>query len=108
MTDDARVYEATMLVGARAWKRRDAAFGVAGGGDMGAIRIGFKDPDVELMLVGLRLSTTDLADQTWPTVDEFRARVGASATKHLDAELTPVLNAAIAVVTRKCAGAGIA
>jgi len=106
--DDDRRFEAVLLVGARLWKRKDAPFGVAGGGDQGSIRIGFKDPDVEMILTGLRRTTSDLSTQTWPTVTELRTRVNASATAHPDAELDPVLAAAIATVKRKCKGAGIA
>jgi hypothetical protein len=106
--DDPRRYEAAMLAGARFWKRRDAPFGVAGGGEMGSMQIGFKDPDVEMILTGLRRTSTDMTQQTWPTVAEFRARIQASATAHDDATLTQVLNTAVAVVKRRCRGAGIA
>lgn len=105
--DDDRRYEAAMLIGSRFWKRKDAPFGVAGGGDQGSMKIGFRDPDVEMMLTGLRMATSDLTDQTWPDVDEFRARIQASATQHADAVLAPVLAAAIADVTRRCKGTGI-
>jgi len=105
--DDDRRYEAALLVAARLWKRRDAPFGVAGGGDMGSIQIGFKDPDVELILMGLRRTDSDLSTQVWPDVDAFRSRIQAQAA-HTDATLTIVLDAAISVVTRKCKGAGIA
>jgi len=106
--DDDRRYEAAMLIGARLWKRRDAPFGVAGGGDIGSIQIGFKDPDVEMILTGLRRTDSDLSTQTWPTVTEFRTRIQASATAHPDAVLSPVLDSAIARVTGRCKGAGIA
>ena len=106
--DDDRRYQAALLVGARLWKRRDAPFGVAGGGDMGPMQIGFKDPDVELLLTGLRRTDTDISTQVWPDVDAFRSVIQASATAHADAVLEPYLDAAVLIVTRRCKGAGIA
>lgn len=106
--DDDRRYEAAMLIGARLWKRKDAPFGVAGGGDQGSVKIGFKDPDVEMMLTGLRIATSDLSLQTWPDVDAFRARIQASEAQHADAVLATVLASAIADVTRRCKGSGMA
>lgn len=49
------IREATELLAARSFKRKDAPFGVAGFADFGAIRISGDDPDVERLLGNYRL-----------------------------------------------------
>lgn len=108
--DSERRKLAALILAARLWKRRDSPLGLLGGGEFGAVRLGFKDPDVELLLVGLRRSVSDLASQTWPTVAEVRAH-GKIATAVTDAEITIPLTAAIEIVKDRCrtsAGVGIA
>lgn len=105
--DDARRFQAVLLVASRLWKRRDAPFGVAGGGDFGATQIRRFDPDVQDLLVGLRRTGSDLTTQTWPTLVETRTFIGAG-TAYTDDELQAVLDAATEIVKRRCRGAGIA
>jgi hypothetical protein len=45
------VRQATILLAMRHWKRYDSPLGVAGFGDIGAIRVGRTDPDVEALLM---------------------------------------------------------
>lgn len=47
----AEVDQAVTLYSARLWKRRNSPEGVAGFGDVGAIRVSALDPDVELLLM---------------------------------------------------------
>lgn len=96
---------AALIAGARLHKRRDSPLGVAGGGDFGAIRVGFKDPDVEMLLRGLRRSVSELTDQTWPTVDELRSYLKAPSSI-TDAEIQLSLDAAIDIITDKCTTSG--
>jgi hypothetical protein len=46
------VYEATLLLAARLYRRRDSLDGTIGWGDTGVVRVGLKDPDVEALLAG--------------------------------------------------------
>ena len=45
-----QITQATVLLGARIFKRNDSPLGVAGFGDIGVIRVGRLDPDVEVMI----------------------------------------------------------
>jgi hypothetical protein len=45
------VRQACILLAMRHWKRYDSPLGVAGFGDIGAIRVGRTDPDVEALLM---------------------------------------------------------
>lgn len=55
----APVTEATIRQAARLFKRNDAPLGVAGFGDMGAVRVSrYLDPDVELLLQPYRVGTS--------------------------------------------------
>jgi hypothetical protein len=45
------VKQAAILVSIRTFKRLDSPFGVAGFGDVGIIRVGRTDPDVEALLM---------------------------------------------------------
>jgi hypothetical protein len=44
------IKQATVLLASRIFKRNDSPLGVAGFGDLGAIRVGRVDPDVEAMI----------------------------------------------------------
>jgi hypothetical protein len=44
------LFQAAMSEAARLYRRRDSVDGTAGWGDMGVVRIGPKDPDIEAML----------------------------------------------------------
>jgi hypothetical protein len=44
------LYEAVLLLSARLYRRRDSLDGTIGWGDMGVVRVGLKDPDVEALL----------------------------------------------------------
>jgi hypothetical protein len=46
----AQVTQACVLQAARLWKRADAVFGVAGFGDLGAVRVSRTDPDVAALI----------------------------------------------------------
>jgi len=46
-----QITQATVLLGARIFKRNDSPLGVAGFGDIGVIRVGRLDPDVEAMIM---------------------------------------------------------
>jgi hypothetical protein len=46
------VFEAVLLLSARFYRRRDSLDGTIGWGDMGVIRVGVKDNDVEALLAG--------------------------------------------------------
>jgi hypothetical protein len=46
------IYEAALLLAARLYRRRDSLDGTIGWGDMGVVRVGLKDPDVEALLAG--------------------------------------------------------
>lgn len=48
------VKQATILLAMRQFKRYDSPLGVAGFGDMGAIRVGRVDPDVEALIMPFR------------------------------------------------------
>jgi hypothetical protein len=48
------VKQATIILAMRQYKRYDSPLGVAGFGDMGAIRVGRVDPDVEALLMPFR------------------------------------------------------
>lgn len=45
------VKQATILLAMRGWKRYDSPLGVAGFGDIGVMRVGRVDPDVEALLM---------------------------------------------------------
>lgn len=45
-----QITQATVLLGSRIFKRNDSPLGVAGFGDIGVIRVGRLDPDVEVMI----------------------------------------------------------
>lgn len=45
------ITQATVLLASRIFKRNDAPFGVTGFGDLGVIRVGKVDPDVEAMIM---------------------------------------------------------
>jgi len=45
------IKQATILLGSRIFKRNDAPLGVTGFGDLGVIRVGKIDPDVEAMIM---------------------------------------------------------
>jgi hypothetical protein len=45
-----QVTQACVLLAGRLWKRADAPFGVAGFGDMGAVRVSRTDPDVSALI----------------------------------------------------------
>lgn len=99
--DDERRYLAAMLMAARLWKRRDSPLGVAGGNEFGPVPLGFKDPDVEALLVGLRRSVSVLTSQTWPTLAEFKEHVKAPESADDDA-MTITLQAGIEIVKVRC------
>jgi len=44
------VYQAATLLAARYYRRRDSLDGTIGWGDLGVIRVGNRDPDVEALL----------------------------------------------------------
>jgi hypothetical protein len=44
------LYEAALLLASRLYRRRDSLDGTIGWGDMGVVRVGLKDPDVEALL----------------------------------------------------------
>ena len=44
------IKQATVILGSRIFKRNDAPLGVTGFGDLGVIRVGRVDPDVEAMV----------------------------------------------------------
>jgi hypothetical protein len=44
------LYEAVLLLASRLYRRRDSVDGTIGWGDMGVVRVGLKDPDVEALL----------------------------------------------------------
>jgi hypothetical protein len=44
------LYTATVMEAARLYRRRDSVDGTIGWGDMGVVRVGPKDPDIETML----------------------------------------------------------
>ena len=46
----AAIRQATIILSIRQFKRYDAPLGVAGFGDIGAIRVGRYDPDVEALV----------------------------------------------------------
>jgi hypothetical protein len=46
------IYEAALLLASRLYRRRDSLDGTIGWGDMGVVRVGLKDPDVEALLAG--------------------------------------------------------
>ena len=46
-----QITQATVLLGSRNFKRNDAPLGVTGFGDLGVIRVGKIDPDVEAMIM---------------------------------------------------------
>lgn len=103
---DQRIHTATLLVAAKLWERRNSPIGIVGGFDTGPANVRGVDPDVEQLLVGLRVGA-DLSTQSFPTVDELRTHSGIGST-HTDATLQTYLDAAIAIVSRKVAGRGIA
>jgi hypothetical protein len=45
------ITQATVILGSRIFKRNDSPLGVAGFGDIGVIRVGRLDPDVEAMIM---------------------------------------------------------
>lgn len=45
------IRQATILLAMRSWKRYDSPLGVAGFGDIGVMRVGRVDPDVEALLM---------------------------------------------------------
>lgn len=45
------IVQATVILGSRIFKRNDSPLGVAGFGDIGVIRVGRLDPDVEAMIM---------------------------------------------------------
>ena len=45
------IIQATVILGSRIFKRNDSPLGVAGFGDIGVIRVGRLDPDVEAMIM---------------------------------------------------------
>ena len=45
------ITQATIILGSRIFKRNDSPLGVAGFGDIGVIRVGRLDPDVEAMIM---------------------------------------------------------
>lgn len=53
-TAPAVVREACLLQAARIFKRKDAPFGIAGAPDLGMLRISQLDPDVKMLLNGVR------------------------------------------------------
>jgi len=46
-----QITQATVILGSRIFKRNDSPLGVAGFGDIGVIRVGRLDPDVEAMIM---------------------------------------------------------
>jgi hypothetical protein len=44
------LFTATIMEAARLYRRRDSVDGTIGWGDMGVVRVGPKDPDIETML----------------------------------------------------------
>jgi hypothetical protein len=46
------LYEAVLLLASRWYRRRDSLDGTIGWGDMGVVRVGLKDPDVEALIGG--------------------------------------------------------
>ncbi|HEY1444809.1 MAG TPA: hypothetical protein VGF51_07910 [Acidimicrobiales bacterium] len=46
------LYEAALLLASRWYRRRDSLDGTIGWGDMGVVRVGLKDPDVEALIGG--------------------------------------------------------
>lgn len=44
------LHEAAMLLSARYYRRRDSLDGTIGWGEMGVVRVGLKDPDVDSLL----------------------------------------------------------
>ena len=53
---EAAVKQATVIQSSRLFKRLDSPLGVAGFGDLGAIRVGrYLDPDVEQLLMPYRI-----------------------------------------------------
>ena len=44
------LYTATLMEAGRLYRRRDSVDGTVGWGDMGVVRVGPKDPDIETML----------------------------------------------------------
>lgn len=48
----AKAFEATLLLAARLYRRRDSLDGTIGWGDMGVVRVGRVDPDVEALIGG--------------------------------------------------------
>jgi len=46
-----QIVQATVILGSRIFKRNDSPLGVAGFGEIGVIRVGRFDPDVEAMIM---------------------------------------------------------
>lgn len=99
--NDPRRFQAALILSSRLWLRSASPMGVMGGDDFGPVPLRFKDPDVEMLLVGLRRSATDLSQQEWPDVDDLRT-YGKFATAITDAQLQGPLDSAVAIVSRRC------
>lgn len=57
----AAIRQATIIMSLRQYKRYDSPLGVAGFGDMGAVRVGKVDPDVQAFLAPFRKSSPGIA-----------------------------------------------
>lgn len=98
-----RLYMAAMLLCVRAFTLPNAALGVTGGYDMGAIYVGRVSQDIAAWVQGFRGGTLPVS-QRWPTVAEVKQRLTISGTE-MDVETQMALDAAIEQVSTYVTGA---
>lgn len=92
-----RLYMAAMMLCVRAYTLPNAALGVTGGYDMGAIYVGRISQDIAAMLQGFRGGPLPAA-QRWPTLAEVKARLTITGSE-MDVETQMALDAAIEQVS---------